>query len=100
MWSDPKDYIQGTSPSPRGAGNLFGEDVTDHLLKMVNATLVIRGHEPCSQGTKAIHSGKILTIFSRVGSPYNNMKGAYLTVDLTSPVLNSYKLVELAISFP
>ena len=100
LWSDPKDNIQGTSPSPRGAGNLFGEDVTDRILKMLNARLVIRGHEPCSQGVEAVHNGKILTIFSRVGSPYYNMKGAYLKVDLKSPVLDSYKLAESAISFP
>jgi protein phosphatase len=35
LWSDPWERIKGTIASPRGAGRLFGEDITDKLLKML-----------------------------------------------------------------
>jgi len=83
LWSDPSDEITGTRPSSRGAGYLFGEDVTDAFLKMVGVRFVIRGHEPISEGYKINHAGRILTLFSRKGSPYFNRHGAYLTLDLS-----------------
>lgn len=99
LWSDPRDNIRGTAPSPRGAGNLFGEDVTDRILKLVNAKTVIRGHEPCPLGIEAVHNGKILTIFSRIGPPYYNEEAAYLPLDLKMPPLNGYELAEEAVTF-
>lgn len=99
LWSDPRDHIRGTAPSPRGAGNLFGEDVTDQVLKIVGAKTVIRGHEPCPLGVEVVHNGKILTIFSRIGPPYYNEEAAYLPLDLKSPPLNGYELVKEAVTF-
>ncbi|MFQ5836912.1 MAG: metallophosphoesterase family protein, partial [Candidatus Bathyarchaeia archaeon] len=61
LWSDPSDSIKGTYPSPRGAGKLFGEDVTEKLLKMLNVNVLIRGHEPSVEGFKINHNGKVLT---------------------------------------
>ncbi len=78
LWSDPNDVIKGTYPSPRGAGRLFGENVTKRLLKMLNVKVLIRGHEPSNEGFKMNHSGKVLTLFSRKGPPYYNEHGAYL----------------------
>ena len=46
LWSDPWEGMVGTSFSPRGAGRLFGEDVTDRLLRICHAKILIRGHEP------------------------------------------------------
>lgn len=83
LWSDPRENIRGTYPSPRGAGRLFGEDVTERLLKISNVRILIRGHEPSNDGYKINHSGKILTLFSRKGAPYYNLKGAYLHLDLS-----------------
>jgi len=83
LWSDPSDEITGTHPSSRGAGYLFGEDVTDAFLKMVGVRFLVRGHEPMSEGYKIDHDGRILTLFSRKGSPYFNHRGAYLTFDLS-----------------
>ncbi|MBS7614405.1 serine/threonine protein phosphatase [Candidatus Bathyarchaeota archaeon] len=81
LWSDPAEGIKGTRFSPRGAGYLFGEDVTDIFLKVVNAKCVVRGHEPTDEGYKINHGGKVITIFSRKGLPYNNNKGAYIIID-------------------
>jgi len=86
LWSDPMENIVGTYPSPRGAGRLFGKDVTERFLKMLNARIIIRGHEPADDGHKINHDGKILTIFSRIGAPYYNRKGTYLQLNLSKEV--------------
>jgi protein phosphatase len=83
LWSDPSDTVQGVMWSPRGAGKLFGIKVTENALKKVNAKLLIRGHEPCEEGFKIEHDGKVLTLFSRKGSPYFNEHGAYLDLPLS-----------------
>jgi len=49
LWSDPNETIRGTVPSPRGAGRLYGEDVTQKLLNMLNVKMLIRGHEPAQE---------------------------------------------------
>ncbi|MCS7120473.1 MAG: metallophosphoesterase family protein [Nitrososphaerota archaeon] len=83
LWSDPSDEIRGAIPSSRGAGYIFGEDVTESFIRMLRIRFVIRGHEPAEMGYKYNHSGRILTLFSRKGPPYSNSQGAYLTFDLS-----------------
>jgi len=95
LWNDPDEEIQGVLPSPRGAGELFGKDITNEVLSRLNAKILIRGHEPAPQGYKINHDGKILTLFSRKGAPYLNTHGAYLQVALdkkfvTAPLLAPY----------
>lgn len=84
LWSDPVDGISGKYPSPRGAGYLFGEDVTERFLKIMGASFLIRGHEPTEDGYKFNHGGRVLTLFSRKGPPYYNTHAAYLTIDLSA----------------
>jgi protein phosphatase len=83
LWSDPAEEIEGTYYSPRGAGRLFGEDVTKRFLEIFGVRFLIRGHEPSNQGYKINHNGKVLTIFSRRGDPYFNKHGTYLIYDLS-----------------
>lgn len=92
LWSDPEESLKGTYPSPRGAGKLFGQDVTERFLKMMNASILIRGHEPADAGFKINHAGRILTIFSRKGEPYFNSEGAFLQLDLTERIKDAYQL--------
>jgi len=92
LWSDPEEGMIGTYPSPRGAGKLFGKDVTDKFLKIFNVKVLIRGHEPSEAGYKINHDGEILTLFSRKGEPYFNNQAAFLQLDLTSKVENGYQL--------
>lgn len=94
LWSDPIENVKGTYPSPRGAGKLFGEDITDNLLKILNVKMLIRGHEPSENGFKTNHSNKILTLFSRKGPPYHNNYGAYLHLDLSQKIENTTHLLE------
>ena len=56
--------------------------MTERLLEILGANIVIRGHEPC-EGYHIDHDGKILTIFSRKGLPYQNIRGAYLQLNLS-----------------
>ncbi|MBS7624295.1 serine/threonine protein phosphatase [Candidatus Bathyarchaeota archaeon] len=83
LWSDPSDDVIGMEPSPRGAGFLFGGDVTRRFLKTVGVKMVIRGHEPAFNGYKFNHEGRVLTLFSRKGRPYYNAYAAYLRLDLS-----------------
>ena len=93
LWSDPDETIQGTYPSPRGAGNLFGKAVTNEALEKLGAKVLIRGHEPCPEGFKINHEGKVLTLFSRKGPPYFNKEGAYLDLPLSKKPENANQLV-------
>lgn len=93
LWSDPDDRVQGVSPSPRGAGNLFGKDVTEKVLGKLNVKILIRGHEPCEEGFKINHDGKVLTLFSRKGVPYFNSYGAYLQMPLSRKFERAEQLV-------
>jgi diadenosine tetraphosphatase ApaH/serine/threonine PP2A family protein phosphatase len=92
LWSDPEEGIKGTYPSPRGAGRLFGPDITTRFLEMLNVNVLIRGHEPADEGFKINHNGRILTLFSRKGEPYFNSQGAYLQLELSSQVTNVFQL--------
>ncbi|MHC1601484.1 MAG: metallophosphoesterase family protein [Candidatus Nezhaarchaeales archaeon] len=93
LWNDPMDEI-GRAPSPRGAGYLFGPDVTEAFLKAVKAKVVIRSHEPCNEGYEVLHNGKLITIFSRKGFPYFNSHGAYLDVHKPIDVENAYQIAD------
>ena len=92
LWSDPTETIKGVCESPRGAGKLFGENITNQALRRFNVKILIRGHEPCRDGFKINHRGKVLTLFSRKGLPYSNVHGAYLDVELSQKFENAEKL--------
>jgi len=94
LWSDPFEGIKGTYPSPRGAGRLFGENITYKLLELFDIKALIRGHEPSGDGFKTNHSGKVITIFSRRGPPYYNDYGAYLHLDISQKVENAKQLLQ------
>jgi len=94
LWSDPWEDIKGTIASPRGAGRLFGEDVTKRLLAMLNVKALVRGHQSCSDGYKTDHSQKVLTLFSRKGAPYTNRYGAYLHLDISQKIEKPKQLLQ------
>jgi protein phosphatase len=93
LWSDPADTFQGVYPSSRGAGKLFGKNVTERVLAKLNVKVLIRGHEPCEEGFKINHDGKVLTLFSRKGVPYFNGHGAYLDLPLSEKFENATQLL-------
>jgi len=93
LWSDPTEAIKGVCESPRGAGKLFGENITNEALRRFNVKILIRGHEPCRDGFKIDHRRKVLTLFSRKGPPYFNRYGAYLNVELSAKFENAEQLL-------
>jgi protein phosphatase len=93
LWSDPSDSIEGVYPSPRGAGKLFGKDVTARFLKVFKVKILVRGHESCDDGFKIDHDGSVMTLFSRKGSPYFNAHGAYLDLRLSEQFRNATQLI-------
>jgi len=91
LWNDPSEEVEGWSPSPRGAGKLFGRKVTEGFLGFNDMKVIIRGHEPC-EGHKFNHGGRVITLFSRKGPPYYNSKASYLRLKLgTEPSLEEIR---------
>ncbi len=78
LWNDPIEE-KGYQNSYRGAGYLFGYDITNEFLKKYNFELIIRSHEPCN-AFKENHFGKVLTVFSMKGF-YGNKKIGYIKID-------------------
>lgn len=97
LWSDPQD-LKGSYPSPRGAGRIFGEDVSDKVLGLLGVKTLIRSHQPC-EGASVSHKGKVLTLFSRKGPPYYTGKAAYLDIDLLAPAKDARQLAREACLF-
>jgi protein phosphatase len=98
LWNDPKEDIKGVQPSIRGLGKFFGEDVTSKVLEITKTRTLIRSHESCD-GVSVNHSGKVLTLFSRNGTPYLNDKRAYLELDLSLEPKDAFTLAKEATIF-
>ena len=81
LWNDPRDDIELWAPSPRGAGRLWGLKITEKVIDKLKVKYIIRGHEPAPYGYKVNHKGKVITLFSRLGEPYFNIKASYIFCD-------------------
>lgn len=80
MWSDPRGR-RGRLDSHRGAGVLYGPDVTESFLETNKLDLLIRSHQCVDLGFLFMHNDKCLTVFSasRYGGSYDN-KGAVVVL--------------------
>lgn len=63
LWSDPAPGT-GRSPSKRGVGVAFGEDVTRAFLERNGLELLVRSHEVKDEGFEVDHGGCCITVFS------------------------------------
>ena len=65
LWSDPGDN-EGEERNPRGAGYLFGPDVTTEVLSGLRVSRLFRSHQPrkASGGPAVEHSGRVVTLNS------------------------------------
>jgi len=63
LWSDPAD-IPGWGDSPRGAGYIFGQDVSEQFNRVNGLTMVARAHQLVMDGYHWHHSGSVVTLFS------------------------------------
>ncbi len=72
MWSDPSDKIARwerqnspqTNPHHRGAGHLFGAQVTVEFLNRNNLSMIARAHECVENGFRWHFRNQLVTIFS------------------------------------
>ncbi|PWN19239.1 putative serine/threonine protein phosphatase 4 catalytic subunit [Microstroma glucosiphilum] len=63
LWSDPDD-ITGWGMSPRGAGFLFGKDVTQTFTHNNDLDLIARAHQLVLEGYKVMFEDTIVTVWS------------------------------------
>lgn len=66
LWSDPEDLERGDwALSPRGAGYLFGNKVTNEFNQSNDLTLICRAHQLVQEGYKYMFPEKnLVTIWS------------------------------------
>jgi predicted phosphodiesterase len=65
LWSDPFEGF-GEYPNPRGAGVLFGRDISKRVLKSLSLEKMVRSHQPqkALSGIFVEHDGNVITINS------------------------------------
>lgn len=63
LWSDPDDR-QGWGTSPRGAGFVFGQDVTEAFCHKNCLKLIARAHQMMIDGFQWSHQCGVVTLFS------------------------------------
>ena len=64
LWSDPEENIDGFNQSPRGAGYIFGQDVSRRFNEINNLKYVCRAHQLVMNGYNWSHSKNVCTLFS------------------------------------
>jgi len=63
VWSDPEE-VDKWSTSPRGAGWLFGAQVTEEFMSINNLSLICRAHQLVQEGYKYLFDEKLITVWS------------------------------------
>lgn len=84
LWSDPntKKFSEDYLESPRGAGYLFGLNVTKAFQHDNKLKEIIRAHQLCMKGYEEVHDSKCLTIFSAPNYLLRSQNlGAYQNMD-------------------
>ncbi|XP_076459376.1 serine/threonine-protein phosphatase 2A catalytic subunit beta isoform-like [Babylonia areolata] len=81
LWSDP-DEIHGWGRSPRGAGYVFGADVSEMFLHTNDLSLVSRAHQAVHEGYQWCHDQRVVTTFSAPNYMYRlGNRAALLQLD-------------------
>jgi serine/threonine-protein phosphatase 6 catalytic subunit len=63
MWSDP-DEVETWAVSPRGAGWLFGANVTNQFNRVNGLSLITRAHQLVQEGHKYMFNDSLVTVWS------------------------------------
>ncbi|KAG9393068.1 Calcineurin-like phosphoesterase [Carpediemonas membranifera] len=71
LWSDPMP-TDGTQPSARAAGVMYGPDVSAGVCRQLGVKGIIRSHQVTPEGLSTVHEGLTTTVFSAPGRlPWN-----------------------------
>ena len=91
MWSDPRRE-KGCAPSDRGAGQVFGPDVTAAFCALNGVTLVVRSHEVVNEGVAFMHDGRLATVFSasRYCGRGTNFGGVIILSSTLEPIVKTW----------
>jgi len=81
MWSDPVE-ANGWSSSIRGAGHMYGPDISDKFNYENGLHLLCRAHQLVMPGYEWMHDSKVVTLFSAPNyCGRNDNKGAVMAID-------------------
>ena len=94
MWSDPED-IDGWGLSPRGAGYLFGADITQKFNHANNLTLIARAHQLVMEGYKMVFDDSLVTVWSAPNYCYRCGNVAAI-LELDEHLTPSFKIFDAA----
>jgi len=94
VWSDPEDITTSWQMSPRGAGYLFGRQVTNEFHHVNNLQLIARAHQLVMEGRKYHFEKRLVTVWSapnycyRCGNVAAILEIGYGASSLTGSCLN------------
>ena len=94
MWSDPED-IDGWGLSPRGAGYLFGGDITAQFNQTNKIELIARAHQLVMEGYKYMFSESLVTVWSAPNYCYRCGNVAAI-LELDEHLSRSFKIFDAA----
>ena len=92
-WSDPEDINVPWQVSPRGAGFLFGERVTDEFNFVNKLSLIARAHQLVMEGKKYHFNNKLVTVWSAPNYCYRCGNVAAI-LELDENLTKFYKIFE------
>lgn len=94
LWSDP-DEIIGWGLSPRGAGYLFGSDISSSFSQTNALTLIARAHQLVMEGYKTMFEGSLVTVWSAPNYCYRCGNVAAI-LEIGEDEERNYKIFEAA----
>ena len=94
MWSDPDD-IETWAVSPRGAGWLFGAQVTHEFNQINGLELICRAHQLVQEGYKYLFSDALVTVWSAPNYCYRCGNVAAI-LELDEHLSKNFKIFEAA----
>ena len=94
LWSDPDD-ADGWGLSPRGAGYLFGADITKTFAHNNGIDLIARAHQLAMEGYKLMFDNTIVTVWSAPNYCYRCGNVASI-LELDEHLAQEYKVFQHA----